>query len=61
MIYEFIFDIFPLEVMKKKREVYISEDHYLKLYSLAPERCKASSFPKIMMLMYQLVLRCIHP
>jgi serine/threonine protein kinase len=36
MFYEIIFDVFPVEVVRKGKEIYITEENYLKFYTMAP-------------------------
>lgn len=62
MILEYMFGVYPLEVIRNGKPFYkISEEHYLRLFSIAPEKCKNYPYPQVMQLLYQLALRCIHP
>ena len=61
MIYEIMFDSFPIEALKKGKDIYIKEDDYLKFYAMAPEKCKYYAMPKLMLLLYHLCLKCIDP
>lgn len=61
MFYEIIFDTFPVEIMRKGKEAYMTEENYMKFYALAPEKCKYYCLPKVMQILYQLCLRCLSP
>ena len=60
-MYEIVFDVFPVEVMRKGKEVYMTEENYLKFYSIAPEKCKYYCLPKKVQVLYHLCLRCLSP
>ena len=61
MLWEIIFDSFPLEIARKGKEIYSTDEYYLRFYSIAPEKCKYYSLPKTIQIMYQLCLRCLSP
>jgi serine/threonine protein kinase len=61
MLYEIVFDVFPVEVTRKGKEVYLTDENYLKFYSMAPEKCKYYCLPRMMQLLYHLCLRCLSP
>ena len=61
MLWEIIFDSFPLEIARKGKEIYSTDEYYLRFYSIAPEKCKYYSLPKTIQIVYQLCLRCLSP
>lgn len=61
MLWEIIFDSFPLEIARKGKEIYSIDEYYLRFYSIAPEKCKYYSLPKTIQIVYQLCWRCLSP
>ena len=60
MLYEIVFDCFPLEICRAGKELFLQERDYMRFYSMAPEMCDSYGMPSYMRLVYELCLRCLH-